>query len=65
MLDKVSKLTLFAVLAAAQDGNPPADPISDHLRYEIAAAQRDYLIAKLQFDQAAAQLRGKLESAQK
>jgi hypothetical protein len=43
----------------------PSDPITDRMRFEIAAGQRDYLIAKQQLDQAAANLRAKLDAAEK
>ena len=42
---------------------PPADPITDRLRYELARAQRDVLIAKQQYDAAAAQLKMKMDEA--
>jgi hypothetical protein len=42
-----------------------ADPVTDRMRYEIAAAQRDYLIAKQQLDIAAAQLRTGIEAGNK
>ncbi|PWT72945.1 MAG: hypothetical protein C5B60_08815 [Chloroflexi bacterium] len=41
------------------------EPITDRMRYEIARAQRDYLIAKQQFDLAVTQLRSKLADAEK
>ena len=52
---------VFALTAAAQT----ADPISDRMRYEIAAAQRDYLLARQQFDLASSTLREKLGQAEK
>jgi hypothetical protein len=59
-LDRVvSFLLVFS--AAAQT----ADPITDRTRYEIAAAQRDYLVAKQQLDTATARLKEKLEQAEK
>lgn len=53
---------LFTALAFAQD---TTDPITDKMRYELAAAQRDYLIARQQFEQAAALVRTKLGEAEK
>ena len=41
------------------------DPITDQMRYEIAAAQRDYLLAQRQFDAANLRLKDKVEQAQK
>jgi hypothetical protein len=42
-----------------------ADPVSDRLRFEIALAQRDYVIAKQQLDVAAARLKEAVEKAEK
>lgn len=42
-----------------------SDPITDRMRYEIAAAQRDYVIARQQMDTAGARLKEKLDQAQK
>lgn len=41
------------------------DPITDRMRYEIAAAERDYLSAKIQLDLAAAQMKAKLDAGNK
>ena len=41
------------------------DPITDTMRYELAAAQRDFLIAQQQFEKANVQLRTKMDAAQK
>jgi hypothetical protein len=54
-------LLLIAGCLFAQE----ADPISDRMRYEIAAAQRDYLIAKQQLDTAGSRLKEKVDLAQK
>jgi len=53
---------LISTLALAQQ---IADPITDKLRFEIASAQRDYLLAQQQLEQATTILKSKIESAQK
>ena len=62
----LTSLVLWGVtgifLVRAEDGK---DPITDALRYEIAAAQRDYLIAQQQLERANLALRTKLDTAQK
>ena len=55
---------LAVAMGFGQETEKP-DPISDRLRYEIAVAQRDYFLAQLQADRAAAQVRSKIEAAQK
>lgn len=55
------RLLLFAGLAFAQT----SDPISDRLRYEIAAAQRDYLIARQQLENAQKKMADKTAEADK
>jgi hypothetical protein len=42
----------------------PSDPITDRLRFEIAVAQRDYVLAKQQYDAAMERLRAKTAEAQ-
>jgi hypothetical protein len=42
----------------------PSDPITDRLRFEIAVAQRDYVIAKNQYDAAMERLRAKTSEAE-
>jgi hypothetical protein len=54
-------LIVPAVILLAQE----TDPITDRMRYEIAVAQRDLLIARQQYEQAAAQLKMKLEQVNK
>jgi hypothetical protein len=54
-------LAVCTIAGAAQE----KDPITDRMRYEIAAAQRDFLIAKQQFDAASAHLKEKIEQADK
>jgi hypothetical protein len=53
----------LAALAGAQSEAPP-DPITDRLRFEIAKAQRDYVIAKQQYDAATERLRKKTAEAE-
>ncbi len=55
---------LFVVVLAAQD-TKPSDPITDRMRYENAAAQRDYLLAQKQADTAMVGLRAKIADAEK
>jgi hypothetical protein len=57
-------LAVLVFTMFAQD-KPAPDPISDRMRYELAAAQRDYVIAKQQFDTATLRLKEKLEQAEK
>lgn len=54
----------MGLLAAAVSAEAPSDPITDRLRFEIAVAQRDYVLAKLQYDSAKEHLRGKTAEAQ-
>jgi hypothetical protein len=54
-------LVLFVAGLSARE----VDPISDRMRYEIAAAQRDLLVAKQQYDEALTRLRGRLDLAEK
>jgi hypothetical protein len=61
-MSAIKPALLFSVLALAQD-KPEA--MTDRLRYEIASAQRDFLIAQRQLDQATIQLKSKLEQADK
>jgi hypothetical protein len=56
-------LAMLAFAMFAED--KAADPISDRMRYELAAAQRDYVIAKQQVDIATARLKEKFEQAEK
>jgi hypothetical protein len=51
-------------LAMAGQPNPPTDPITDRLRFEIAVAQRDYVLAKQQYDAAMERLRAKTAEAE-
>ena len=50
------------VLAFSED---KTDAIGDRLRYEIAAAQRDYVMARQQLDRVQAQLLAKTGQAEK
>ena len=52
-------------LALGTLGAQETDPVTDRVRYELAAAQRDYVIAKQQLDAATVRLREKLDLAQK
>jgi hypothetical protein len=61
---KVSLAFLVTVAALGQEA-PSADPITDHLRFEIAVAQRNYLDAQLRFERAQNQLLLKTAEAQK
>lgn len=61
MLQRIFPPAVLAALLSAQ----ASDPISDRLRYEIAAAQRDLVIAKQHYDAAAAMLKQKMEDANK
>lgn len=57
----------FALLLAAlpvRETPKPADPISDKLRFEIALAQRNYMVLKEQLDQIAAHVAEKTKEAE-
>lgn len=59
---------ILALLIAASvfgQEKPPAGSLADRTRYEVAAAQRDYLLAKQQLDQAGAKLQKVTAEAEK
>jgi len=57
-------LAVFLLVLIPAVSQEPADPISDRLRYEIAAAQRDVLIVRQQFDGASQRLKDKMAQAE-
>jgi hypothetical protein len=60
---KAIVLLMAAATLAAKD-KPEADPISDHLRFEIAVLERDFVAAKAPYEAALAALRTKVDAAQ-
>lgn len=58
------RMLIISALACAAVANAPTD-ISDRLRFEIALAQRDYVIAKAQFEAAAARMQAKTAEAER
>lgn len=58
---KIGALLALACIAGADEPSP----ITDRMRYELAAAQRDYLVAKQTYDQAVTTLKAKIDSAEK
>jgi hypothetical protein len=55
----------MASLVLAQETGKGADPIPDHLRAEIAIAQRDYLLAQKQLETTFLIVKEKIAQAEK
>lgn len=58
------KLFIIPLVAWALLGSD-SDPITDKLRFELAVAQRDYLLAQQAFDKATENLKRKISEADK
>lgn len=56
-------LLMTAGLLSAEAPKSEADPVSDRLRFEVALAQRDYLMAKAELDKASQKLQEKYQVA--
>ena len=62
---KSNRLFWLLVLLLVNAAGADIDPITDKVRLEVVTAQRDYLLAKQQLDQAANQLRVKIAECEK